>query len=110
MGAPSVGTTYRQEWSATEAEDVGTVLSTTYRFGQDEFLDQAVPQALAELMCAQGDCVVVADTSTLDPDAYEHKYFAKGVGLFLETKPESGSFVPLVACSHDARCASLPLP
>jgi hypothetical protein len=38
------------------------------------------------------------------------QFFARGVGLFLETKPRSGRFVPLVACSHDARCAQLPLP
>lgn len=110
LGAPVVGAVYRQEWSAGNAEDVGTVLSTTYRYGENPFLDQAVPQALAELFCADGDCVVVADTSTLEPDAYEHKYFARGVGLFLETEPESGGFVPLIECSHDARCASLPLP
>lgn len=110
MGAPRVGATYRQEWAAGSAEDVGTVLSTTYRYGQNAMLDQAVPQALAELFCASGDCVVVADTTTLEPAAYEHKFFARGVGLFLETKPRSGRFVPLVACSHDARCAQLPLP
>jgi hypothetical protein len=110
MGAPVVGTTYRQEWAAGDAEDVGTVLSTTYRYGESAFLDQAVPQALADLFCANGDCVVVADTSTLEPSAYEHKFFARGVGLFLETKPRLGRFVPLAACSHDARCAQLPLP
>jgi hypothetical protein len=110
MGTPVVGRTYRQEWFAGEAEDVGTVLSTTYRYGQDAFLDTAVPQALAELMCANGDCVVIADTSTLSPGAYEHKFFARGLGFFLEVKPESGEFVPLIACSHDPRCAQLPLP
>jgi hypothetical protein len=108
MGVPIAGTTYRQEWAATEAEDVGTVLSTSYRYGQDAFLDQAVPRGLAELMCANADCVVVADTSTLSPDAYEHKYFARGVGLFLETNPSEGAAVPLIGCSHDPRCASLP--
>jgi hypothetical protein len=108
MGTPVAGTTYRQEWFAGEAEDVGTVMSTTYRYGEDAFLDQAVPQALAELMCADGDCVVIADTSTLSPGGYEHKYFAKGVGLFLETNPSRGDFVPLIECSHDARCAALP--
>lgn len=109
-GVPSVGHTYRMEWAANEAEDVGTVLSTTYRYGRDATLDQAVPQALAELFCGAGDCVVVADTSTLEPDAYEHKFYARGVGKFLEVKPGSGAFVPLVGCSHDPRCAQLPLP
>ncbi len=110
MGTPVVGSVYRQEWFADEAEDVGTVVSTTYRYGQDAFLDSGVPKALAELMCANGDCVVVADTSTLSPRGYEHKFFARGVGFFLETKPRTGAFVPLIACSHDSRCASLPLP
>ena len=110
MGIPLVGTTYRQEWFANEAEDVGTVVSTTYRYGQNAFLDAGVPRALAQLFCANGDCVVVADTSTLSPDAYEHKFFARGVGIFLETKPRTGEFVPLVGCSHDARCSQLPLP
>jgi hypothetical protein len=110
MGTPIVGRTYRQEWFAGEAEDVGTVLSTTYRYGQNATLDTAVPRALAELMCANGDCVVIADTSTLSPGAYEHKFFARGVGIFLEVKPERGEFVPLIACSHDPRCASLPQP
>jgi hypothetical protein len=110
LGTPVVGRTYRQEWFAGEAEDVGTVLSTTYRYGQNATLDTAVPRALAELMCANGDCVVIADTSTLSPGAYEHKFFAPGVGIFLEVNPERGEFVPLIACSHDPRCASLPLP
>lgn len=110
MGTPVVDTTYRQEWFAGEAEDVGSVLSTSYRYGQNATLDTAVPRALAELMCANGDCVVIADTSTLEPDATEHKFFARGVGLFLEVDLESGVAVPLVACSHDARCAALPLP
>lgn len=107
-GTPVVGQTYRQEWFAGEAEDVGSVLSTTYRYGQNATLDQAVPRALAELFCSAGDCVVIADTSTLEPSAYEHKFYARGVGKFLEVKPRSGKFVPLVACSHDARCAQLP--
>ena len=110
MGTPVVGTTYRQEWAAGVAEDVGTVLSTTYRYGQSASLDQLVPRALAELMCANGDCVVIADTSTLDPSGYEQKYFAPGVGKFLETKPRKGTVVPLIACNVNARCTSLPLP
>ena len=108
-GDPIVGTTYRQEWDPGNAEDIGTVLSRSYRYGEDDALDEEVPEALAELMCADGDCVVIADRSTLDPDAFERKYYARGIGKFLETKPYEEAHVPLVECNFDARCAALPV-
>ena len=107
-GDPTVGTTYRQEWDPGNAEDVGTVLSTSYGYGTDPELDELVPQDLAELMCADHDCVVIADTSTLEPDAFERKYYARGVGKILETKPDEGEFVPIIECNVDTRCRSLP--
>lgn len=106
---PVAGTSYRQEWDPGNAEDVGKVLSTDYAFGDDPELDEFVPQALAELMCAAGDCVVIQDGSTLETDAFERKYFARGLGKFLEVKPDDGEFVPLVECNFDPRCALLPL-
>lgn len=109
LGNPEPGTTYRQEWDPGNAEDVGSVLSNNYAYGNDAELDEFVPQALAELMCADGDCVVIADRSTLDPGAFERKYYAKGVGKFLEVKPEDGEFVPLVECNVDPRCSELPI-
>jgi len=109
LGNPVVGTTYRQEWDPGNAEDIGTVLSDHYAYGIDPVLDEFVPQALAELMCSAGDCVVIADRSTLDPGAFERKFYAKGVGKFLEVKPEDGEFVPLIECNVDSRCSSLPI-
>ncbi len=109
MAQPVVGTSYRQEWDPGNAEDIGTVLSTTYAYGTDEELDEFVPQAIAELMCSDADCVVIADRSTLDPGAFERKYYARGIGKFLEVKPEEGEFVPLVECNFDSRCDSLPV-
>ena len=47
--------------------------------------------------------------SLLDPSAFERKYYARGVGKFLETKPEEGAFVPLVGCNVDPRCDALPI-
>lgn len=108
-GDPIVGTTYRQEWDPGNAEDIGTVLSIDYEYGKDPELDELVPEELAELMCSEGDCVVIADRSTLEPDAFERKYYARGIGKFLETKPEDGEFVPLVECNLDARCDELPI-
>jgi hypothetical protein len=40
----------------------------------------------------------------------ERKYYAPGIGVFLEVEPESGEVVRLVKCNVDPRCASLPQP
>ena len=108
-GTPAIGATYRQEWSVGTAEDAATVLSTTYAFGADAELDEFVPQALAQLLCAN-DCVVTREFSTLEPDDFERKYYARGIGLFLEVDPEAGEANQLVECNVDARCAVLPAP
>jgi hypothetical protein len=110
LGAPEVGRVYRQEWAPGDAEDAARVLSTTYAFGSDAELDEFVPQALAELLCAAGDCVVTAEFTPVEPDALERKYYARGIGLFLEVGVESGSTVQLVECNVDPACQSLPTP
>lgn len=33
---------------------------------------------------------------------------ARGVGLFLEVKPDEYEVVPLIGCNFDARCVDLP--
>jgi hypothetical protein len=109
FGAPVVGVTHRQEWSVSNAEDAATVLSTTYGFGSDPELDLFVPQDLADLLCAD-DCVVIREFSPIGPGEFEHKYFAPGVGKFLEVKPEEGETTQLVECNVDAKCALLPTP
>jgi hypothetical protein len=109
-GAPAVGEVYRQEWSPGDAEDAARVLSVSYSFGSEAALDEFVPQALAELLCAANDCVVTAEFTPVEPDALERKYYAPGIGLFLEVDAESGDIVQLVDCSFDARCAMLPAP
>lgn len=109
LGAPITGAAYRQEWDPGNAEDNGKVLSTHYGYGNDPELDEFVPEALAELMCSDDDCVVIADTSSLDPDAFERKFYARGIGKFLEIKPDEGVAIPIVECNFDARCGSLPI-
>lgn len=109
LATPTEGTAYRQEWDAGNAEDNGKVLATDYAHGKNAELDQFVPKALADLMCAHSDCVVIRDTSSLDPEAFERKYYAKGLGKFLEVKPNEGLAVPLIECNVDSRCASLPV-
>jgi hypothetical protein len=84
------------------------VLSTTYAFGSSPDLDQSVPQQLAQELCA-GDCVVTRNFSLLEPGDSARKYYAPGVGVFLEV--ESDGFVSqLVDCNFDPRCVGLPQP
>jgi hypothetical protein len=109
FGSPIVGVSHRQEWSASNAEDAATVLSTTYGFGADPELDQFVPQDLANLLCAN-DCVVIREFSPISPGEFEHKYFAPSVGKFLEVTPEEGEVTQLVDCNVDPKCAVLPTP
>ena len=83
------GQVYRQEWSASNAEDAARVLSTSFGCGGDPELDEFVPEALAELLCAADDCIVTGEFSPLSPGSFERKYYARGIGLFLEVHPDS---------------------
>jgi hypothetical protein len=71
---PPVGTSYRQEFYEGEAEDVGTILAT------DEMVD--VPWGTFS------GCLKTADTTPLEPDVYEEKYYAPGIGAVLEVDDE----------------------
>lgn len=108
-GFPFEGQVYRQEFAPGDAEDAARVLSTHYGFGSDPELDAFVPRKLAELLCSN-DCVVTREFTPLEPDAFERKYYAPGVGLFLEVDPKSGEIVQLVGCNVDPSCAALPKP
>ena len=110
LGMPAVGRVYRQEWSPGNAEDAAKVLSTSYGFGNDPQLDAFVPQDLAELLCPADDCVVTGEFTPLSPGSFERKYYARGIGFFLEVHPGSGEILQLVDCNFDARCAVLPTP
>ena len=103
-GIPREGDTYRQEFSIGNAEDVAEVLSTTYAFGRDRTLDQFVPQALAVALCS-GDCLVTKEFTPLEPGVVERKYYAPGIGRFLEVNPDTGKVSRLIGCNVDGRCA-----
>jgi len=105
--APAVGDFYVEESSLDNAEDATQILSISYSYGKNPALDQLVPAALAKALCA-GDCVVTKNFSLLEPGAFERKYYAPGIGVFLEVEPESGEVVRLVNCNFDTRCNSLP--
>ena len=73
-------------------------------------LDRLVPPALARLRCSAGDCVVTNEFSPTSPSAFAFKYYARGVGRFLEVNPNNGTIVQLIGCNVDRRCSSLPQP
>ena len=109
-GSPRVGLVYREESSFANAEDIAQVISVNYAYGRNRDLDRLVPRALAERLCAAGDCVVTKNTSLLEPASIEYKYYARGIGFFLEVHPSSRNVLQLVNCNFDSRCVGLPTP
>jgi hypothetical protein len=110
LASPAVGDVYREEWALGDAEDGARILSTNYGYGSgDPALDEYVPADLANYLCAN-DCVVTENFSPLEPeeDALEHKYYAPGIGVFLEVVPATGETTQLVGCNVDPKCATLP--
>lgn len=107
--SPTQGAVYLEEFSLGNAEDVTKILSANYSYGSDPVLDQFVPQQLVQLLCA-GDCVVTENFSLLEPGIIARKYYANGIGFFLEVKPDTGEIVQLTNCNFDARCSTLPIP
>jgi len=110
QAVPTVGKAYLEEFSLGNAEDVTQILSTTYKFGSNAELDQFVPRQLAERLCSTGDCVVTKNYSLLEPGSFARKYYARGIGSFLEVKPDTGIDIQLVNCNFDTRCNGLPKP
>ena len=68
---PQVGDVYRQEFSLGEAEDAAEVTSTTGT------------ESTHGASCS-GNCVVTRDFTPLEPGGDEQKFYAPGVGVFLE--------------------------
>jgi hypothetical protein len=74
---PEVGMKYRQEYLEGEAEDAAEVLSLDERV--------RVPFGAFE------DVLQTKDTTPLEPDLVEHKFYAKGVGPILAKTVSGGS-------------------
>lgn len=74
-GDPKVGDSYREEYYKGHAEDMGEVVE----------LDGSVsvPHGTFE------GVLVTKEWSALEPGAFEHKYYARGVGLVLEAEGET---------------------
>ncbi len=107
--APFAGLVYREEFSLGNAEDLAEVLTISYGYGRTPELDRLVPWRLASRLCA-GDCIVTNNYSPLEPGAFERKYYAPGVGLFLTIHLDSGERSQLVSCNVSPRCRGLPKP
>jgi len=106
-GTPVVGDAFRQEWSASNAEDAAIVLSTTYLYPSDTELDELLPADLAELFCGVTPCVVIGEFSPIEPGVFERKYYAQDFGKILEVDVEEGAVTQLVGCNFDPRCGAL---
>jgi hypothetical protein len=106
---PIPNTAYLEEFSPANAEDYARVVSINYSHGENATLDRLVPRRLALLLCHH-DCVVTENVSLLEPGVLERKYYAPGIGVFLETDQDRGEVSQLVSCNFDSRCNSLPAP
>ena len=74
---PRPGQTYRQEYLAGEAEDQGAVLSTTEQVG--------VPTG------TYTGALLTRDTTALEPDLVELKFYAAGIGPVLTLESSGGA-------------------
>ena len=76
-GTPQLGIRYHQEFFAGEAVDLGEVMQTgttvSVKAGDYE------------------DVLVTEDTTPLEPNIREHKYYAAGVGLVKEETVAGGN-------------------
>jgi hypothetical protein len=70
LAEPTVGESYHQEFLKGEAEDVGTVVAIDDRV--------TVPYGSFDRV------VVTEDTTPLEPQILEHKFYAQGIGVVLE--------------------------
>jgi len=79
---PAVGDFYRQESDLGNAEDfaevVGLTAAVTVPFGSFT------------------NCLDTRETTPLEPDLHEHKFYAAGVGNVLETDEDAGTRIELI--------------
>jgi hypothetical protein len=74
---PRVGEKYRQEYKKGEAEDNGEVLATDH---------------LVEVQAGSyKDAMVTMDTSTIEPDVVEYKFYGHGIGPLLALDISGGA-------------------
>ena len=79
---PAIGDFYRQEFDLGNAEDfaevVGLTAAVTVPFGSFT------------------NCLDTRETTPLEPDLHEHKFYVAGVGNVLETDEDTGARSELI--------------
>lgn len=80
---PAVGNLYRQEFSLGNAEDIAEVIS----------LNESVTVPYG----AFTNCMKTKETTPLEPDLLEHKFYCPGVGLVLTIDVNTGERSELIA-------------
>jgi len=83
--APTPNAPYRQEYKACEAEDFGTVLSTT--------------ETVTGPTGTFTNCLHTIDTTPLEPDVKEDKFYCPTVGLVLTIDQSTGVHEDLISRS-----------
>lgn len=76
-----IGDTYRQEFYEGEAEDMGEIIATDVEITLSDGMTYS--------------CLQTRDWSALEPDVYEHKFYAPGVGVVVEQVVDGGERVEL---------------
>ena len=84
---PTVGESYRQEYYAGEAEDMAEVVA----------LDESVATTFGSF----AGCLKTLEWTPLDPSVAEYKYYARGIGVVLETVRGSRERIELVEITKD---------
>jgi len=81
---PAIGDFYRQEFDLGNAEDfaevVGLNATVTVPYGNGSFTN----------------CLDTRETTPLEPDLHEHKFYAAGIGNVLETDEDTGARTELI--------------
>jgi hypothetical protein len=80
--APAIGDFYRQEFLLTDAEDIAEVTGLTETV--------TVPRGVFT------NCLKTQETSPLEPDALENKFYATGIGNILTVDVATGARLELV--------------
>lgn len=87
QAAPAVGMIYRQEFSLANAEDVAEVLETN--------ASVSVPYGKFE------NCLRTREFTPQEPDVFEDKYYAPGIGAVLTVDVSTGDRFELIDVRHE---------
>ncbi len=79
---PRLGAPYRQEFALGDAEDLGQII--------------ALNQTVSVVSGTFSGCVQTKDFTPIEPGAFEHKFYAPGVGSVLVVNVESGKRTELI--------------